>query len=80
MRLRFLVIIAGLVAPGLLGALTPHQVLAAPAIQPLLKVVVSPSEAAPERVYYYRGRYYRYRYGGGYYAHRYYRGGRWRYY
>jgi hypothetical protein len=79
-RLRSILFVAGLMAPGLLSAMTPHQAFAAPSPQPLVKVVASPANAAIEEVYYYRGRHYRYRYRGGYYAHRYYRGGRWRYY
>jgi hypothetical protein len=80
MHLRSILFIVGLVTPELLNVMTPRQALAAPALQPLVTVVASPTDGAIEKVYYYRGRYYRYRHGSGYYAHRYYRGGRWRYY
>ena len=80
MRIRSILLAAGLTSPLLLSAMTAHQALATPAPQPLLKVVASPTDSAVQEVYYYRGRYYPYRYRGGYYAHRYYKGGRWRYY
>jgi hypothetical protein len=80
MHSRSILFLVGLVASGMLTAITPHQALAAPAPQPLVTVVASSTNSAIEKVYYYRGRYYRYRYGGRYYAHRYYNGGRWRYY
>jgi hypothetical protein len=79
-HLRSILFLVGLVAPGSLDVMTPRQALAEPAPQPLVTAVASPTSGAIEKVYYYRGRYYRYRYGGGYYAHRYYKGGRWRYY
>jgi hypothetical protein len=78
--MRSILLVAGLVSPLLLSAMIPHQALAAPAPQPLVKVVASPTDGAVEKVYYYRGRYYPYRYRGRYYARRYYRGGHWRYY
>lgn len=43
-------------------------------------VTAAPASGLFENIYYYRGRYYRYRYGGRYYAHRVYRNGRWNYY
>ena len=79
-RIRSILLAAGLASPLLLSTITPQQVLAAPAPRPLVNVVASPTDSAVQRVYYYRGRYYPYRYRGAYYSHRYYRGGRWRYY
>ena len=77
---RSILFIALLAAPALANVMTPHPAMAAPTTQPLLGVVVSQASPAIEPVYYYRGRYYRYRYNGRYYAHRSYRAGRWRYY
>jgi hypothetical protein len=79
-RIRSILLAAGLVSPLLLSAMTPQQALAAPALRPLGTVVASPTDSAVQKVYYYRGRYYPYRYRGRYYAHRYYKGGHWRYY
>jgi hypothetical protein len=79
-RIRSILLAAGLVSPLLLSAISPQQALAAPAPRPLATMVASPTDSAVQKVYYYRGRYYPYRYRGRYYAHRYYKGGHWRYY
>jgi hypothetical protein len=79
-RLPLLVLVLGVAVPGFLGVVTSQETFAGSAMRPLLKVTASPDNPHFENVYYYRGRYYRYRYRGAYYTHRYYRGNRWHYY